>query len=151
MGNSARAHAFYGYCWTEEVDDDFPDDMDDWAESILKERGHVDPWDSHPGGSAPDWVAANSDAIDAWNAARKELVESAGVGWGRHGTYDSGTPYLYIADTRTVADWGEPQPAPATSVDPAWKGKLDAFLESQDIELPEGENQPGWWVASWWG
>jgi hypothetical protein len=151
MGNSARAHVFYGYCWTEEVNDGFPDDMGEWAEAILKQRGHTDPWDSHPGGRAPEWVDANDAAIDAWNAARKDLIDAAGVGWGRHGTYDDDTPYLYIDGTRIVADWGDPQPVPAVDVDPAWKGQLDAFLESQGVELPEGENQPGWWTASWWG
>jgi hypothetical protein len=151
MGNSARAHVFYGYCWTEEVDGDFPDDMDAWAEKTLKERGLVDPWDSHPGGRAPEWVDANQAAINAWSTARKEAVESTGVSWGRHGTYDSGTPYLYVEGTRTVADWGEPQRLPSGEVDEAWSVKLDMFLEHLGVEPPEGENQPGWWVASWWG
>ena len=151
MGNSARAHIFYGYCWTEEPEDDFPTSMDEWAESALKERGHLDPWDSHPGGRRPDWVHENREAIDAWDEARKELIEATDVDWGRHGIYDDGTPYLYAKGTRTVADWGDPQPMPSGDVDPAWKPKLDAFLESQGIEPPSGENQPGWWVASWWG
>lgn len=151
MGNSARAHIFYGYCWMEEVDDGFPNDMNEWAETVLKGRGHVDPRNGHPGGSRPDWVHENAAAIDAWSAARKELVESIGLGWNRHGTWDDGTPYLYVEGTRTVADWGDPKPMPSGDVDPGWRPELDRFLASQGIEPPQGENQPGWWVASWWG
>lgn len=50
-----------------------------------------------------------------------------------------------------MADWGEPRRLPSGEVDEAWSVKLDVFLEHLGVEPPEGENQPGWWVASWWG
>jgi hypothetical protein len=151
MGQSTDAYTFYGYCWAEEVDSDFPGNMNDWAEAELKASGHADPWERHPGGQRPDWVAENTAAIDAWYAAKRDLVDALPFDWGSHCSSDEPMPYLFIKDTQTVADWGDPQPMPSGDVDPEWKPKLDAFLESQGIEPPEGENQPGWWVASWWG
>jgi hypothetical protein len=150
MGQSTDAIVFYGYCWHGE-DQDFTADMDEVAETILKQRGRTDPWSSHPGGHAPEWVADNSTAIDAWHDAKEAVKAGFGVDWGTHCSDGCPMPYLYIPETEITARRGYPEPLTSLKVDLAWKPKLDAFLQAQGIEPPEGENQPGWWTASYWG
>lgn len=149
MGNDASAYVFYGYCWNEEQD--FSTYMDTWAENKLKATGHSDPWERHPGGRRPDWVAENSEAIDAWDAAKKALIDELPVKWGRHASGDCPMPMLMVKGTKTSADWGQPCPLPSTEVGEQWKTQLDAFLVAEGIDPPEGENQPGWWMAAYWG
>lgn len=152
MGQSTDAHLFYGYCWDDEVE--FDTDMDEWAEAQLKASGQTDPWDSHPGGHRPDWVAENREAIDAWYDAKKALTDALTVDWGSHCSGECPFPYLFVRGTETTANRGYPKPVfPYQMAEPGigWKAQLDAFLESQGIDPPEGENQPGWWMASNWG
>lgn len=152
MGNDASAYVFYGYCWNEEQD--FSTYMETWAENKLKASGRTDPWESHPGGRRPDWVAENREAIDAWSAAKKTLIDELPVEWDRHASGDSPMPMLVVKGTKTSADWGEPKPLfPYQMAEPGigWKAQLDAFLASECVDPPEGENQPGWWMVAYWG
>ena len=85
MGQSTNAYLFYGYCWNDEGEtEDVITDMDDWAEKVLVAQGHTDPWDLHPGGSSPEWMAANRKAIDEWSDMQKAVEAEASVNWGRH-------------------------------------------------------------------
>lgn len=151
MGTSTNAYLFYGYCWNEEVE--FEANIDEAAKAILAERGHVDPWNDYPGrDGAEAWMAQNDAAIDAFHALMDEVKSELGVDWGFHCHHEYSMPYLFIPGIEVTAYRGSPEAAPDTStVDPSWKPKLDAFLAGQGIEPPEGENQPGWWLASWWG
>lgn len=153
MGNNAKAQLFYGYCWPEEVGEEFPTTLDAWAETTLKAQGHTDPWESHPGGHAPEWMAENSAAIDAWYDAKDKLTENSAVDWDSHCASDSPMPFLFVKGTRRRVDWGDRMALHPgfDQIEPGWRGELDAFLESQGIEPPEGENQPGWWVTAYWG
>lgn len=83
--------------------------------------------------------------IETAEAAEAEL----GVSWDSHCSVSCSIPFLYVEGTRTVAFRGYPKPLTSLETDPTWKGKLDAFLDSQGIEAPEDGNQPGWWTASW--
>lgn len=151
MGQSTNAYLFYGYCWDDEVE--FDTDMDAWAEAHLKAAGQTDPWDAHPGGHRPDWVAENSAAIDAWHDAKKALADAQSVDWGAHCSDECPFPYLFVRGTETTAYRGYPKPvdAAALTVGEDWKAKLDAFLAAEGIDPPDGENQPGWWMASYRG
>lgn len=153
MGQSTDAYVFYGYCWDDE-DTEFATDMDEAVKAILAERGIADPWDEHYDGdyeAYKTWKAANGSVVAAFKAAKEAVEAELGVDWDSHCHHECSMPLLYVRGTKTTAHRGSPMPLTSLAVDPTWKGKLDAFLESQDIEPPEGENQPGWWVASWWG
>lgn len=154
MGQSTDAYVFYGYCWDDE-DAGIEADTDEAVKAILAERGHADPWDSYPktdGRAAGDaWVSENRAAIDAFRALKAAVEEEIGVSWDAHCSDSCPIPFLFVNDTKTTARRGYPKPLASLEVDPAWKGKLDAFLALQGVEPPTGENQPGWWTASWWG
>lgn len=152
MGQSTNAYLFYGYCWDEEDEpEDVTTDMDDWAEESLIARGHTDPWDSHPGGSSPEWMAANNKATDDWYDLKKSLTAEAGVEWDSHCSGDCPMYFLHIPESKTTAYRGDMQPVTSLAVSDDWKAKLDAHLEAQGATPPEGENQPGWWLVSYWG
>jgi hypothetical protein len=151
MGQSTNAVVFYGYCWDDE-DAEFGTDMDETVKAILAERGYSDPWEARPESiDYRAYMAANQAEFDDYRTAEDAVRVELGVDWGTHCHHECSMPYLFVRDTDTTAHRGFPRPLTSLDVDPAWKGKLDAFLVSQDIEPPEGENQPGWWVASWWG
>jgi hypothetical protein len=159
MGQSTDAMVFYGYCWPDE-DTEFDTDLDEVVKAILASRGHADPWDAHYVGPKPfdaykAWAATQEGAaeVESYRALKAAVEQELGVDWGSHCSGECSMPYLFIRDTEITANRGYPKPLDPGSftVDPSWKGKLDAFLESQGIEPPEGENQPGWWTASWWG
>jgi hypothetical protein len=152
MGQSTDAYVFYGYCWDDE-DVEFGTDMDEVVEAILAERGHADPWSTCPDdrAAASAWMIDNKAVIDEHRALKEDIAAGIGVEWDAHCSDGCPIPFLFVEGTKTTAWRGSPRPLTSLDVDPAWKGKLDAFLESQGIEAPAGENQPGWWVASWWG
>lgn len=156
MGQSTDAYLFYGYCWSEESEDlDFETDMDRWAENKLKAQGHSDPWGGYPEGADRAmrdlWMAQNDAAIDAWRDKKSALTEAADVDWDSHCSHDCPMPLLKVRGTHVTAWRGSPMPITSIEVGAEWKAKLDAFLEAEGIEAPEGENQPGWWLASDWG
>jgi hypothetical protein len=151
MGQSTDAYVFYGYCWDDE-DSDINTDMDEIAKAILAERGIVDPWEARP--ESIDYRAymdANEAEFDAYRAAMDAILAELGVDWDSHCHHECSMPLLYVQGTKITAHRGSPKPLALLEIDPTWQGKLDSFLESQGVEPPEGENQPGWWVASWWG
>ena len=43
------------------------------------------------------------------------------------------------------------EPITSLAVGDDWNAKLDAHLGAQGATPPEGENQPGWWLVSYWG
>lgn len=86
--------------------------------------------------------------LDTAEGAETKLAEF-GVAWDSHCSVSCSIPLLFVEGTQTIAFRGYPKPLTSLDVDPSWKGKLDAFLDSQGIEAPEGDNQPGWWTASW--
>jgi hypothetical protein len=86
--------------------------------------------------------------LEAAEGAEAELAKF-GVSWDSHCSVSCPIPFLYVEGTKTTAWRGYPKPLTSLEVDPAWQGRLAAFLESQGIDAPEGENQPGWWTASW--
>lgn len=151
MGQSTDAYVFYGYCWDDE-DTEFGTDMSETVKAILAERGHADPWDGCPDGSNyRTYAAAHESEFAAYRELEKQVEEELGVDWDSHCSDGCPMPLLFIPGTKTTAWRGSPRPVTSIDVDPAWKPRLDAFLESQGIEAPSGENQPGWWVASWRG
>jgi len=74
-----------------------------------------------------------------------------GVEWSWHCSDASPMRYLAIEDSKVTAWRGYPKPLPSTSVPLAWEDRLEEELERNGIEPPEGENQPGWWIVSWYG
>lgn len=153
MGQSTDAYLFYGYCWQDEYND-FDTDMDGVVKKILTQRGMTDPWEAHYVGEQPyenykAWAATPEGSAEV--EAEKQVKSELGVEWDSRCSGDYPIPFLHISGTRTRASRGTAKPITSVDVDPAWKGKLDAFLASQQIEAPEGENQPGWWLASYWG
>jgi hypothetical protein len=151
MGTSTDAHVFYGYCW-HGGDQDFSTDMDEVVGSILAADGHTNPWDVHYHGDYAAWRAwadgEGREELEAYRALEEAVEDGLGVRWGSHCSGECPMPYLYVPGTRIVAWRGDPKPLSSLAVDEAWKGRLDAFLESQGIEPPGGVDQPGWWVAS---
>lgn len=164
MGVSTDGILLYGYIWDEPVpdpeDDDYePDDfdeddeadergfatdLDDWADSVLRAQGHHNPLDDCPEGGYHAFAEANRAALDTWRAMKRELKDATGVDWGHHCSDEYSIPYLYIKGTETTAGRGTPMAlAPdALAVDEGWRQQLDAFLASQNIDPPEGENHP---------
>lgn len=156
MGQSTDAYLYYGYTWTEESEDlDFEPSMDDWAEKKLKADGHTDPWDNYPENvdraTSDKWMRDNDAAIGRWSDMKKELQEATGVDWNSHCSGEYPMPFLHVRGTHVTAWRGSPKAITSIEVGDGWKAKLDAFLEAEGIEPPEGENQPGWWLASNWG
>lgn len=148
---------FYGYTWPVEGEDqDFETDMDEAVKVLLARRGHTDPWDEHYNGDYEAWkawAAENPETVDAYRAAQRALKHELGVDWDSGCSYEQPAPYLYVVGTKTCSEWGDAQavrPADMT-VGADWKQKLDAFLATQEITPPEGENQPGWWLTSFYG
>jgi hypothetical protein len=158
VGVSTNAYLFYGYCWQDE-DYDFETDIDEVVKAMLVGRGMTDPWKEHYVGEQPyenykAWAATPQGSVEeaAWYAAQEEAKAELGVDWGSHCSNDYSIPYLHIPQSQTTAYRGTAQPITEDlSVDPKWRERLDTFLSSQNIEPPEGENQPGWWLASYWG
>lgn len=155
MGQSTDAYLFYGYAWTENTDElDFTADMDEWAERTLKTQGHTDPWDGYPEradkNTREQWMRDNNTAIDTWRDMKSQLTEAAGIDWDTHCSGDYPMPFLTIRGTHTTAWRGRPMPITSIETADDWRAKLDAFLAAEGIEPPEGDNQPGWWLASNW-
>lgn len=167
MGTSTDAYLFYGYCWTEYTDDlgdtDYDEDeesepraglitsMDAWAEKVVIERGHVNPWDSHPGGSSPAWMADNRAALDEWHDLKKAVEDEAGVDWDSHCSGEYPMPFLCIPESKKTAYRGNGEPVTSLEVGEDWDARLAAHMEAQGFPPPEGKNQPGWWLVSYWG
>lgn len=157
MGTSTNGLLFYGYCWPDE-DNDFETSMEEVVKAILVGRGMTDPWDAHYVGEQPyenykAWAAtpAGKDEEEAWHAAQRQVESELGVDWGFHCSGERSMPYLHVRGTETTAYRGSPRAITSLEIGPDWKEKLDSFLASQGIEVPEGDNQPGWWLASYWG
>lgn len=158
MGQSTNGVLFYGYCWEDQQE--FDTDRDAVVKAILAGRGHPDPWDAHYTGPEPyeaykRWAATpeGREEVGAYRELRQKAEAELGVDWGEHCSGEYGIPYLYALGTEKTAYRGDREPVDpaALAVDPAWRERLDAFLASQRIEPPEGENQPGWWLVSYWG
>lgn len=82
--------------------------------------------------------------------------KTPGVTWDEHGSDSSPIPCLYIEESYVCAWPDSPKPLLSEAISPgwdheSWDEKLNKELERRGIEKPEGENQPGWWIASWWG
>lgn len=172
MSNSADAYLFYGYCWDEETDslayedDDYEDgedqddeetepraglitDADTWAEKVLTDRGHTNPWDSHD--DTRDWLDRNRQAVDDWSTLKQSVKAEMGVGWDSHCSGESSMPFLCILESLKTSNWGDMQPITSLAVGAGWNARLAAHMEAQGVAPPEGENQPGWWLVSYWG
>jgi hypothetical protein len=78
-------------------------------------------------------------------------VITGGVEWGHHCSDASPMRYLAIEDSKVTAWRGYPKPLQGTSIPLRWEDWLEAELERTGVEPPEGENQPGWWIVSWYG
>jgi hypothetical protein len=152
MGQSTNAYLFYGYCWDdEEGPEDAITNMDEWSERVLAARGHANPWDSHPGGFSPEWMAANDQAIDDWSDLQKSVQAEAGVNWGRHCSGEYPMRFLHIPESKFTAYCGDMQPITSLAIGDDWNARLAAHMEAQGAVSPDGENQPGWWLVSYWG
>jgi hypothetical protein len=91
----------------------------------------------------------NDARLDEWHELKKAAEAEIPVAWDTHCSTSCPMPYLYVKGTKVTAWRGTPRPLTSLEVTPEWKAQLDAFLASQGIEPPTGENQPGWWTASY--
>lgn len=157
MGYDPDGVLFYGYSWPSEGEgQDFETDMDLAVKALLGRRGHADPWDEHYSGDYEAWkvwAAENRETVDAYRAAKEAAKQELGVDWDSGCSHEYPAPYLYVLGSKTSAEWGDAQPIQpgGLKVGADWKQKLDAFLAMQEITPPEGENQPGWWLTSFYG
>jgi hypothetical protein len=153
MGQSTNGVLFYGYCWEDQQE--FDTDMDLVVKAILKSRGRTDPWDEHYNGDYQAyrrWADGEGrEEVSAWYDAAKQVKQELGVDWDTHCSGDYPIPYLYAVGSEKTAHRGDREPVTSLDVDPAWREKLAAFLSSQGIGAPDGDNQPGWWLVSYWG
>lgn len=154
MSEDPKGVLFYGYSWPEEQA--FDTDLSTAVKELLKQRGHTDPWDLHYSGNYEVWTAwrdANPTEYDAWRTLVNATKAELGVDWSRGGSWEYPCPYLYVKGTEKSAEWGAAQPVLAEdlAVDAGWNAKLDGFLALQHIDPPAGENQPGWWLTSFYG
>ncbi|WP_034268491.1 hypothetical protein [Actinospica robiniae] len=88
---------------------------------------------------------------------RETLAAEIAIGalMGDHGS-DNGDvvcPHLRAAAAPTwwADHFGRGNPIELSKLrdtDPEWKTTLDCYLAAHDIEPPQGENQPGWWVVA---
>lgn len=74
-----------------------------------------------------------------------------GVSWGRHCCIEAPMAFLSISKSQVTAWRGSPRAITDMSTPIGWRDQLDRELERLGIDPPSGENQPGWWIASWRG
>jgi hypothetical protein len=161
MSNDPEGILFYGYSWPTDPDGadvDFDNDIDVAVREVLRERGMPQRPPSFPGDRTDRaawnaWTDINRPGIDAWRASVAAVKAEIGVDWGNQGSWEYRAPYLYVLGSRKTAEWGAAQPVRPADLEVGAEGraKLDAFLASQNITPPEGENQPGWWLTSFYG
>jgi hypothetical protein len=169
MGMDAEAELWYGYLWEAEVNPFEGSDADEWEDIIFQSRGQVDPWDSAPNfGYQPGegyqerqarvdaWCAENREALDVMYAAKKAIREEFAVKFGRAGSSDYPSHYLFIEESKRSAEWGEGTDvtdlvlSAGQNEDYAvWRQKLNKLLTTLGIEKPH--ELPRWWLTAYYG
>jgi hypothetical protein len=158
MSVSTDAILFYGYCWNEEgnlLESEDEDGDSEWPKVVLRKRGLKSPWDEYTKRcvSATEWIKVNRVQLDAWSDACRALEEEFGCDIYRHCSGDCPIPYVAITKARQRVSCGYPEPVLARTLtaDSAWAAMLDRFLAELGIAKPEGQEQPQWWLCSYWG
>lgn len=80
-----------------------------------------------------------------------DLGKADGVKWGWHCSDAAPMRYLAIEESEVTAWRGYPKSLPSTATPLRWEDDLNEELERHGVEPPQGENQPGWWIASYTG
>lgn len=165
MGMYATATLFYGYIFEEDFspfdEDDEELDIDSLTNKQAIAEGHVDPWKTYPDNSGLSyeefepfriqWEKDNAEALDAWYDALREIERRTKVELGTHCHHDYPMYYLAVKGTETNAHQGDPTAIDEIRSYSSFNRDLDEFLETHNIEKPEGFNQPGWWMVSSYG
>lgn len=162
MGVSTDGMLLYGYIWDDETELFDNDDDDEWVDVVAKSRDIPNPWDRYVEPKLPymeqrahadAWVAEHRKELDAMYAAKRAIEDEFGVTISYHGSDGWSVPYVHIKDAEVAAYRGSPQSVTGMSLErnPEWDAKLDRFMEELGIEKPDGQDEPGWYLASWWG
>lgn len=141
MGVSTDVILFYGYCWSKDGVELWPNmergegrrEDKEWQKLVLEARGMKDPWDDYPAAHMEEvqrtkgyeaqraegekWAEEHRAELDAWYAARRAVEEEFGVEVGWHCSCECPLPYAYVVASRLVAHRGCPK-----AVDPAALG-----------------------------
>lgn len=159
MSDDPEGALYYGYSWPVDADGadvDFDGNIEVAVREVLRETA-LPQYPPSFSGDRTDraawgaWININQPDLDAWRASVAAVKAEIGVDWGNQGSWEYRAPYLYVLGSRKTAEWGNAQPVIDLTVGPDWRAKLDAFLAGQNITPPEGENQPGWWLTSFYG
>lgn len=148
MGQSTDAILFYGYCWEEELENpwDDPDkeideeDYEDWGDRYARLHGQ-EPWE-----------AVHGEAKRRkWWAKRDKLIVACPCVVSAHCHHEYPMPFVAIKETVITASRGSPEQLPPTQLNlkPQWRRQLDEFCKLMEIKPPQEE--PRWWLVSYWG
>lgn len=152
MSANPEGVLFWGYTWPEDSGPDTGLDRNALAKRLVADRGVPTP--NWPLGGTKAWVAWNAENAPAADHWRRELARAevdVGADWGCSGSWEYLGTYLYADGSRRRVEWTEALPVTSLEVDPDWRLKIDAFLAQTEVDPPVGDNQPGWWLVTFYG
>jgi len=172
MGQSTDAYLIYGYIWDDEeslLPEDF--DGDDWVEMIAEREGvpvvdysdypeqdyNIRDYREREAQYRPRyeaWRLDNKSVIEARDTALTEIKQRyGGVTLDSHCSCECPMPMVHYEPWELRASRGYPQRVPQT-IDIVGQHRVDVlinkFMEDLEIEYPDGQDNPAWWLASMW-
>jgi len=165
MGIYASATLFYGYWLGDDIGLEDEDgemlDIDVLTERTAIAEGHVNPWDNYPDNEGMSyeeferirtaWEAEHDGELDAWHDTLREIERRSNVEITTHGDYRWPAYCASIKGTETTGWSGEPTAIDGLTKSRDWDSQLQDYLTTLGIDLPEGHNQPGWWLIASYG
>ena len=143
-----KADIFYGYSW--ESPEEFGFSEDDFYALLTWQDERIEQLIA----AGRDERFGAPDPNERWRE-RSAATIALGAMMHNHGS-DNGDVVCPHLRACAAPEWwaehfsrGNPiELSKLRDIDPAWKAALDHYLAAHDIEPPQGENQPGWWVVT---